>query len=147
MSLAAGIRKAMAPIPCTASQFWSAEAQQVNRRILHYLTLALLLSGSDVALAQAGPAPRELESPEMFPAGPYREETFYFCSACHGFKLIAQQGMSREKWDETLAWMTVKHNMPKVEGKDLDQMLDYLATAFPAKAPSQTGGWKNPFAP
>lgn len=114
-------------------------------RLLHNLALAALLSCGTAALAQ--PAPAEAETPEMFPAGPNREETFYFCSACHGFKLIAQQGMSREKWDETLAWMTVKHNMPKADGKDLQQMLDYLATAFPARAPSQTGGWKNPFAP
>jgi hypothetical protein len=35
------------------------------------------------------------ESPEQFPAGPGREETFYACIACHNFKLIAAQGMSR----------------------------------------------------
>lgn len=107
-----------------------------------------LLAFSSPAIAQgARPPAGEAETPETFPAGPNREETFYFCSACHGFKLVAQQGMSREKWAETLAWMTIKHNMPKVEGKDLDQMLDYLATAFPTKAPAQSGGWKNPFAP
>jgi hypothetical protein len=90
----------------------------------------------------AQPAP---ETPEMFPAAPHREETFYFCSACHNFKLTAAQGMTREKWDETLAWMTVKHNMPKLEAAERDAVLDYLATAFPPKAPAAQGGWKNPF--
>ncbi len=83
----------------------------------------------------------------MFPAGAHRDTTFYFCSACHNFKLVAAQGMSREKWDETLAWMTVKHNMPKLDEKQLAEILDYLGAAFPAKAPAQQGGWKNPFAP
>lgn len=119
----------------------------MNMRVLRRLMLAALLSGAAPALAQSAGARTEPESAEMFPAGPNREETFYFCSACHGFKLVAQQGMSREKWRETFAWMTVKHNMPKVEGQDLEQMLDYLATAFPERAPAQGGGWKNPFAP
>ena len=84
------------------------------------------------------------ETPEQFPNAPHREQTFYACTACHGFKLVASQGMSREKWDETLAWMTAKHNLPKLDDRDLSNVLDYLAAAFPARAPSQ-GGWKNPF--
>ncbi len=95
------------------------------------------------ALAQTGAA--AAETPEMFPDAPHREQTFYFCAACHNFKLVAAQGMSREKWEETLAWMSVKHNMPKQEGQDLAHMLDYLASAFPPKAPAQPGAWKNPF--
>ena len=37
------------------------------------------------------------EQPEQYPDGPNREETFYFCTACHGFKIVAQQGMSRTR--------------------------------------------------
>ena len=29
------------------------------------------------------------ESPEDFPAGAGRDETFYACTACHNFKLVA----------------------------------------------------------
>ena len=96
-------------------------------------------------VALAGTAAAADEKPEDFPAGPNREDTFYFCTACHGFKLVAQQGMSRERWDESLAWMTERHRMPKLEGKDLEKVLDYLATAFPERR--QQGGWKNPFSP
>jgi hypothetical protein len=35
------------------------------------------------------------ETPEQFPAGPGREDTFYACTACHGFKIVAQQGTAR----------------------------------------------------
>jgi len=35
--------------------------------------------------------PRD-ENPEDFPAGAGRDDTFFACTACHGFKLIAQQG-------------------------------------------------------
>ena len=46
------------------------------------------------ASAQTTFTPRD-ESPEEFPAGTGRDETFYACTACHGFRLVAQQGMTR----------------------------------------------------
>jgi hypothetical protein len=115
-------------------------------RLSGVLMAGIVLAGLMSALpgmAQTSAAP--VETPEMFPDAPHREQTFYFCAACHNFKLVAAQGMSREKWEETLAWMSMKHNMPKQEGQDLAQMLDYLAAAFPPRAPAQQGGWKNPF--
>lgn len=85
------------------------------------------------------------EQPEQYPDGPNREETFYFCTACHSFKIVAAQGLSRERWDESLTWMVQRHAMPDVQGKDRDKILDYLAAAFPER--TAPGGWKNPFAP
>jgi hypothetical protein len=102
-----------------------------------------LLFAASAALAQA-PAPSE-ETPEMFPAGPNRDEAFYACIACHNFKLVAAQGLSREKWGETLDWMVTKHNMPALEAEERGKVLTYLAETFPPKAPAQQGGWKNPF--
>ena len=84
------------------------------------------------------------EQPEQYPDGRNREETFYFCTACHGFKIVAQQGMSRTRWNETFDFMVTRHNMPDVQGADRDRMLDYLEDAFPERR--QPGGWKNPFA-
>jgi hypothetical protein len=97
------------------------------------------------SIAQArGERPQE-EQPEQYPDGPNREETFYFCTACHGFKIVAQQGMSRTRWNETFDFMVKRHNMPDVQGADRDRMLDYLESAFPERR--QPGGWKSPFAP
>lgn len=86
--------------------------------------------------------PRE-ESPEEFAAGPGREETFYTCTACHNFKLVAQQGMSRRQWDETITTMNEKHNMPKLDDKERAVVLDYLEVAYPPRV--QERGWQNPF--
>jgi hypothetical protein len=105
----------------------------------------LLVEQWPAALAQSTqPAftPRE-ESPEEFPAGPGRDETFYACTACHNFKLVAAQGLSRERWDDSITWMTVKHNMPPLEGEDRKIVLDYLEKTFPPRA--RQGGWQNPF--
>jgi mono/diheme cytochrome c family protein len=106
-----------------------------------FLVAALLVSAAGLAEAQKF-TPRD-ESPEEFPAGPGREETFYACTACHGFKLIAAQGMNRRQWDETLTFMTSRHGMPNLEGKDRELVLNYLETTYPPRAP--TGGWQNPF--
>ena len=112
-------------------------------------TLAMALSFSAIASdgwTQTAPAftPRD-ESPEDFPAGAGRDETFYACTACHGFKLIADQGMTRRQWEESLALMTQKHNMPALPPKEQGVVLNYLEATFPPRAPSRPGGWQNPF--
>ena len=106
------------------------------------LIAVLILPTLDATAQSRRERPTE-ESPEQYSAGPNRDDTFYFCTACHGFKIIAQQGMSRERWNETFNIMVTRHSMADVQGEQRDQMLDYLATAFPERrAP---GGWKNPF--
>ena len=109
------------------------------------LSLGLGLAAGAAAQAPAF-APRD-EAPEEFPEAPGREETFYACIACHNFKLVAAQGMSRPQWDDTLTWMTERHNMPEIAGAERDLILDYLAAQFPPRAPSRTGGFRNPFVP
>jgi hypothetical protein len=52
--------------------------------------------------------------------------------------------MPRGQWDETLTWMTTRHNMPEINGKDRELILNYLEKHYP---PKPRGGWKNPFAP
>jgi hypothetical protein len=103
--------------------------------------LLVLLSAAD-GRAQTRPVE---EAPEQYPAHPNRDDAFYFCTACHSFRIVAAQGMSRERWDESLDWMVVRHSMPDVQGEDRKRILDYLASAFPERR--EPGGWKNPFAP
>ena len=109
------------------------------------LVSAALLAGA-VALAAAQTpqfTPSE-EEPEDFPETPGREAAFYGCTACHGFKLVAAQGMSRQRWDDSIEFMIQRHNMPKIADKERALILDYLARAFPEKPPAQRG-WQNPF--
>jgi hypothetical protein len=96
----------------------------------------------DVSAQSKRERPRE-ETPEQYPAHANRDDTFYFCTACHSFKIIAQQGMSRERWNDTIDYMIARHKMVDPQGEQREQMLDYLSAAFPERrAP---GGWKNPF--
>ena len=83
------------------------------------------------------------EAPEQYPEHPNREDAFYFCTACHSFKLVAAQSMSRDRWDESLTWMVKRHNMPDVQGEDRRKILDYLEKAFPERRNPR--GWQNPF--
>ena len=75
------------------------------------------------------------------PAGKGRDETFAFCTACHSAKLIIQQGMTLDQWDETLVWMVEEQAMPEPPTELRELILDYLATQFPPDRPHhQTPG-------
>jgi hypothetical protein len=126
-----------------------AAAQRARRpaTLARIVVAAALVFASGEILAQAQQSdftPRD-ESPEDFPAGSGREETFYACTACHGFKLVAQQGMNRRQWDESLTWMTEKHGMPPLEGDDRKLVLDYLEASFPPRGTGPARGSPNPF--
>ena len=76
----------------------------VKRLIAASVVLAALTFGAFAQAPAQAPqfAPRD-ENPEDFPAGPGRDATFYACTACHGFKLVAAQGMTRRHQLETVA--------------------------------------------
>lgn len=121
----------------------------VKRLIAASFMLAALSFGA-FAQAPAQPpqfAPRD-ENPEDFPAGPGRDDTFYACTACHGFKLVAAQGMTRRQWEDSLQWMTDRHKMPPLPDKEKKVVLDYLEATYPPRTePAGRGGWQNPFSP
>ena len=87
------------------------------------------------------------ESAEQLAAGPGREEAFNACSACHAYRLVAAQSMSRERWDETMNLMTERHGMPKLEVGERKIILDYLAKTHPPKKATGSGGFQIPFVP
>ena len=97
------------------------------------------------AMAQTTFTPRE-ESPEEFAAGAGRDETFYACTACHGFRLVAQQGLTRVQWEDSINLMIRRHNMPPLDDKDRATVLGYLEAAYPPRPPAGRGNWQNPFA-
>ena len=114
------------------------------RSVIVVVLGTILFGGVETALAQPqGFVPRE-ENPEEYPAGPGRDDTFYTCTACHNFKLVAQQGMNRRQWDDIIVLMNEKHGMPKLEAKDRETILNYLEATYPPAA-AGSGGWQNPF--
>ena len=120
-----------------ASVLTTAAVAQYARRF----SLALIMAAAWTLPAHA----QTEETPEDFPAGTGRDDTFYACTACHGFKLVAQQGMNRRQWDESINLMISKHGMPAPEAKDRDTILDYLEQTFPQRTTPSGGGFRNPF--
>jgi hypothetical protein len=111
------------------------------------LALAAIVLSADRGHAQPAQFTPRDETPEEFPAGPGRDDAFYACTACHNFKLVAQQGMTRRQWEDSLQWMTDRHKMSPLPEKDKKLVLDYLEATFPPRAPSPGRGWQNPFSP
>ena len=98
------------------------------------------------ALLAAPASAQSDETPESMPDFAGRDEIFGYCIGCHSMKVVGRQGMSRARWDETLAWMTEKHNMPAPDDDTRKVLLDYLDKAYPPARAGQ-GGWTSPFAP
>ena len=75
----------------------------------------------------------EHETPKDMPPGKGRDETFYACTACHGTLIIRQQGMTRDRWEQTFDYMIERHGMPEIDNEDRALVIDYLAQAFPPR--------------
>jgi hypothetical protein len=116
----------------------------MRRRARLFVTTAALLLAAPAAAQPQAFTPRD-EKPEDYPAAPGRERTFYTCTPCHGFKIVAQQAQSRRQWDDTLDFMSARHNMPKLAEDDRKIVLDYLEATFPPR--TAPGGFRNPFTP
>lgn len=64
---------------------------------------------------------------EELPLGEGREEVEIYCAACHSLKIVTQQGLDREGWDEVLDLMVEEMNMEEMPPEDRKLVLDYLA--------------------
>jgi len=108
------------------------------------VALCILAVSAGISFAQTAFTPGD-ENPEDFPQGAGRDATFYACTPCHNFKLVAAQGLSRAGWDDSINLMTRRHNMPPLDAADRKVVLDYLEATYPPRAPASRGGWQNPF--
>lgn len=61
---------------------------------------------------------------------PGAQITYDYCSACHSEMIIAQQGQTRDGWDDILVWMVEDMGMNEIVEEDRDLILDYLATYY-----------------
>ena len=64
------------------------------------------------------------------------ELTYAYCAACHSEMLVAQQGMTRERWDELFEWMVEEQGMEPIEEPDRSIILDYLAEHYNTDRPN-----------
>lgn len=61
---------------------------------------------------------------------PGAQLTYDMCAACHSEMIIAQQGQTREGWDEILVWMVEEMGMSELHEEDRNMILDYLGTHY-----------------
>lgn len=64
------------------------------------------------------------------------ETTYYACVGCHSEKIVAQQGLSREGWDELLVWMVDEQGMSEIDEPERTEILDYLAAHYNEDRPN-----------
>jgi hypothetical protein len=95
-------------------------------------TATLVLAGF---LAPAGRGAAAQEDFGGLPEAPGREEVFYLCDACHSIRLVTQQRLSRQRWDQLLDWMVEEQGMPELAPEDRGLILDYLATHYGQDVP------------
>ncbi|MBP5857345.1 hypothetical protein KAJ83_10025 [Marivibrio halodurans] len=81
-----------------------------------------------LAMAACASALAQDDEYEGLPPGEGRDLVYGYCGACHSNKLVAQQGLSRERWDDLLVWMVEEQGMYPLEEADREVVLDYLAT-------------------
>ena len=61
------------------------------------------------------------------PEGEGRDEVYVICSGGHSIKLVVQQGLSRDSWQESLEWMVEEQGMTEMDPETHALVLDYLA--------------------
>jgi hypothetical protein len=103
------------------------------------MRLAAIMAAAFLTAAPA--SAQEAEDMDSLPAAEARETVFYACTACHGTRIIRQQGLTRERWERTIDYMIERHSMPAPEPDDRKLIVDYLAEHFPPKQKK----YQNPF--
>lgn len=88
----------------------------------------ILLAGA--VLAAPVPPVRAAEDFDGMPEAPGMEETFYACAACHSIKMVTQQGLTRDGWQDVIDWMVEEQEMYPLEAAERALIVDYLATWY-----------------
>ncbi len=92
------------------------------------VALALMLSAAHAII---GNETSRAETDELarlgLPPDTGRDEVEAYCGGCHSLRLVVQQGLSREAWQETIEWMVEEQAMEPMEPDDHKLVLDYLA--------------------
>lgn len=97
------------------------------RFVLAPLAAALLLSGPALA--------NESEF-GVLKVAPGVETTWFACTACHSERLVAQQGLTRDRWDKLLHWMVDEQGMSPLPPEDREAVLDYLSEHYNTDRPN-----------
>ena len=97
-------------------------------------------SPAEFGRASAAPAavsgPAEAEDFGLMVSAPGASETFDACTPCHSERIVVQQGLTREQWDELMVWMVEEQEMEPIGDGALAVILDYLAAHYGPDRPN-----------
>ncbi len=94
------------------------------------------LAGLCLSLVFAASAPAEESEFGVLVVAEGVEETYYSCIACHSEMIVAQQGLTRQAWDELLVWMVDEQGMPELDPETEAIVLDYLSAHYNVDRPN-----------
>ena len=77
-----------------------------------------------------------LPGPGILVAGDGAAETYAYCIACHSERLVAQQGLTWQGWEEVIELMMEEHGMAPIESPNLERVLRYLSTHYGPDRPN-----------
>lgn len=67
---------------------------------------------------------------------PGADITFAYCAGCHSERIVAQQGLTRDGWEELIEWMVEEQGMGEIEDPDYSEIVDYLAAHYGEDRPN-----------
>ncbi len=93
-------------------------------------SIATIFIAAAVSWGLGAPAGRAAEDYEALPAGPDRDAVYFNCSACHSIRMVTQQRLNRERWDELMDWMVEESGMHPLQPWARKRIVNYLAAHF-----------------
>ncbi|KAE9629326.1 c-type cytochrome [Parasedimentitalea maritima] len=139
--LNAFLTKPKAEIKGTKMSFSGLKKAKDRANLIAYLnsqSAAPLVFGAADAADAGDAADEEYEYGILFDA-PGVEETFYACSACHSEMIVAQQGLTRDGWEELFEWMVEDQGAAEIDEPNRTIILDYLTAHYGEDRPNFPG--------
>ena len=136
--LDAFLTKPKAEVKRTKMSFAGLKKEKDRADLIAYLNT---FSDNPISFSATKAAAAPTEDAEEYEFGvlfdaPGVEATYYACVACHSERIVAQQGLTRDEWDEMLEWMVEEQGMSEIEEPDRTEILDYLAEHYNTDRPN-----------
>ena len=100
------------------------------------VTAVCLVSGEGQGAGETPSGQPPLPGPGILVAGDGAAETYAHCIACHSERLVAQQGLTRQGWEEVIELMMEEHGMAPIGSPNLERVLGYLSTHYGPDRPN-----------
>lgn len=96
---------------------------------------AAVAAATAASVATAASAAGEYDPASGLFIAPGYQAVAVNCLACHSARIIIQQGLSRDKWEDTIEWMQEEQGLWPIPAPTLGEILDYLAAHYGPSRP------------